>query len=357
MLARESVEFLDEEQVVANRQVTSEDVAKFAGVSRTTVSLVLNGVHSIKISAETRQRVLEAAATLGYVPNAMAQALVSRRTQAIGLVFTRQPHHIATDPFLPQVLDGMLEVVRANNLRLLIDIIEPEHQERAYHDLVRAKRIDGIVFSGPRLDDVALLNLEKDGFPAVLMGQLPGSGFHSVDVDNRLAARQAVDYLISLGHRQIACITNAALSYSAASDRLLGYREALAQAGIPYTDELVRAGDFEPESGYVQMKSLLSSGVPFTAGFIASDAVLIGAHAALRERGLRVPEDISLVGFDDIAWSKYIDPPLTTIRLPAQALGKQACTMLMQILNGQVIDEKNLVLPTELIIRNSCKNL
>jgi DNA-binding LacI/PurR family transcriptional regulator len=342
---------------VANRRVTSEDVAKYAGVSRTTVSLVLNSVQNIKISAATRQKVFDAASELGYVPNAMAQALVSRRTQAIGLVFTRQPHHIASDPFLPQVLDGILEVVRANNLRLLIDIIEPEHQEQAYHELVLAKRIDGIVFSGPRVDDVALVNLEKEGFPTVLMGQLPGSDFHSVDVDNRLAAHQAVDYLISLGHRQIACITNAPASYSASSDRLIGYCEALEQAGIPYNEALVRYGDFEPESGHIQMSSLLSAGVPFTAGFVASDAVLIGANAALREHGLRIPDDISLVGFDDIAWSKYVDPSLTTIRLPAQALGYQACTMLMQILNGQSVPERNLVLPTELIIRNSCRRL
>lgn len=342
---------------MANRQVTSADVAKYVGVSRTTVSLVLNGVQSIKISPETRKRVLEAATTLGYVPNAMAQALVSRRTQAIGLLFTRQPHHIATDSFLPQVLDGMLEAVRANNLRLLIDIIEPEHQEQAYQDLVRAKRIDGVVFSGPRLDDAALLNLQKDGFPTVLMGQLPGSVFYSVDVDNRLAARQAVEYLISLGHRRIACITNASLSYSAASDRLLGYRESLEQAGIPYDEALVRVGDFEPESGYVQMSSLLSAGVPFTAAFVTSDTVLIGAKAALREYGRQIPGQVSLVGFDDIAWSRYADPPLTTVRLPAQSLGYQACTMLMQILEGQTITEKNLVLPTELVIRASCQSL
>jgi LacI family repressor for deo operon, udp, cdd, tsx, nupC, and nupG len=105
------------------------------------------------------------------------------------------------------------------------------------------------------------------------------------------------------------------------------------------------------------MNSLLSSGVQFTAGFVASDAVLIGANAALREHGLHIPDDVSLVGFDDIAWSKYIDPPLTTIRLPAQALGNQACTMLLKILSGQIIEEKNLVLPTELVIRSSCKNL
>jgi LacI family transcriptional regulator len=340
---------------VPKRQVTSEDVARYAGVSRTTVSLALNGVHSVKISPETRQKVFEAATVLGYVPNAMAQALVSRRTQAIGLVFTRQPHHIATDLFLPRVLDGMLEVVRANNLRLLIDIIEPEHQAQAYHNLVRAKRIDGIVLSGPKLDDLALFNLEKEGFPTVLMGQLPGDSFYSVDVDNRLAARQAVEYLIRLGHRQIACITNAPLSYSASSDRLLGYRDALEQAGIPYYDALVRLGDFEPESGYVQINSLLSSGVSFSAAFIASDAILIGAIAALRQRGYQIPADISLVGFDDIAWSRYADPTITTVHLPAEAIGSQACTMLLQILEGHEPRIRKLVLPTELVIRNSCR--
>ena len=342
---------------MTRHRVTSEDVAKFVGVSRTTVSLVLNDVPGIQISPETRQRVIEAATTLGYVPNAMAQALVNRRTQVIGLVFTRQPHHIATDAFLPQVLDGILEVVRSNNLRLLIDIVEQEHQQQAYLQLVRAKHIDGIVLSGPLLDDIALETLEKEGFPTVLMGQLPATGFCSVDVDNRFAARQAVEYLISLGHRQIACITNAPLSYSAATDRLQGYRDALENAGILYDDSLVRFGDFEPESGHIQMSSLLSSGARFTAGFIASDTVLIGAKAAIRERGLYVPDDISLVGFDDIAWSRYADPAITTIHLPAEKIGSQACTMLLQILKGHEPPQKKLVLPTDLVIRNSCRKL
>jgi LacI family transcriptional regulator len=342
---------------VTIRHITSEDVAKHAGVSRTTVSLVLNGVKSIHISPQTRQKVLDSAKSLGYVPNAMAQALVSKRTQAVGLIFTRQPHHIASDAFMPQVLDGMLEVVRANNLRLMIDIIEPEHQEQAYLQLIRAKRIDGIVFSGPRIDDIALTNLEKESFPTVLMGQLPNSRFHSVDVDNRQAARQAVEYLISLGHRQIVCITNAPLSYTASADRLLGYREALVNSGIPYDEALVRSADFDPESGYIQMESLLSSGIKFTAGFIASDTVLIGAKAALREHGLGVPADISLVGFDDIAWAKYMDPPLTTVQLPAHTLGSRACSTLLQILQGFSPQQKDLVLPTKMILRHSCQNL
>jgi LacI family transcriptional regulator len=339
------------------KRVTSQDVATVAGVSRTTVSLVLNEVPGFQISPETRQKVHEAATQLGYVPNATARALASNRTQVIGLVFTRQPHHIATDAFLPQVIDGLLDVVRANNLRLLIDIVEPQHQEQAYLELARAKRIDGLVLSGPRLDDEALRNLEREGFPTVLMGRLPESDFCSVDVDNNLAARGAVEYLISLGHRRIACITNAPLSYSAAADRLSGYREALDAAGIPYDESLVRFGDFSPESGYACMNELLSDGASFTGAFVASDTVSLGAKAALREHGLLIPDDISLIGLDDISIARFTDPPLTTMRVPAEALAGHACTMLLRSLSGEPIPEKHLVLPTELVVRQSCRAL
>jgi LacI family transcriptional regulator len=339
------------------KRVTSQDVARVAGVSRTTVSLVLNEVPGFQISPETRQKVHEAAAHLGYVPNATARALASNRTQVIGLVFTRQPHHIATDAFLPQVIDGLLDVVRANNLRLLIDIVEPQHQEQAYLELALAKRIDGLVLSGPRLDDQALRNLEREGFPTVLMGRLPESDFCSVDVDNHLAAREAVGYLISLGHRRIACITNAPLSYSAAADRLGGYHEALDAAGIPYDESLVRFGDFSPESGYARMNELLSGGTGFTGVFVASDTVALGAKAALRERGLLVPGDISMIGLDDISMARFTDPPLTTMRVPAEDLAGHACTMLLRSLNGEPITEKHLVLPTELVVRQSCRAL
>lgn len=328
-----------------------------AGVSRTTVSLVLNEVPGFQISAETRKKVREAAAALGYVPNATARALASNRTHVIGLVFTRHPHHIATDAFLPQVIDGMLDVVRANNLRLLIDIVEPEHQKQAYLDLVHAKRIDGLVLSGPRVDDEALVNLGQEGFPTVLMGQLHGSGFHSVDVDNRLAAQQAVEYLVSLGHRQIACITNAPLSYTAAADRLAGYRAALGAADIPRRDALVGFGDFTPQSGYVRMNEILARRVQFSAVFVASDTVALGAKAALREHGLHIPDDISLIGLDDISIAKFTDPPLTTMRVPAEALAGNACRMLLRVLSGEDMPEKHLVLPTELVERESCRSL
>ena len=173
---------------MSKKRVTSKDVAKLAGVSRSTVSFVLNDVKGMKISNDTRIKVKGAADELGYVPDAAAQALASRRSRIIGLILTRKPHHIASDAFITQILDGVLEIVHKNDLRLLVDIVEPEHQEEAYTEMVRAKRIDGILLSGPRFDDDALMVLGEEGFPTVLIGQLPGPTFYSVDVDNFSAA-------------------------------------------------------------------------------------------------------------------------------------------------------------------------
>ncbi len=338
------------------RRVTSEDVARVAGVSRTTVSLVLNDVQGVSISPATRQRVLEAAHALGYVPNATAQALARRRTQAIGLVMTRSPHHIATDSFLPKIIAGLIEVIHAHNLRLLIEWVDEAHQAQTYYELARAKRIDGLILTTPRLNDAALRELEQSGLPTVLMGNVPGSNLCSVDVDNRAAAEKAVRYLIELGHRRIACITNAPLAYTAAPERLQGYLDALRSAAIEVDQDLIRFGDFDPQSGYAQMQSLLALGKRFSAAFIASDNVAIGAKAAIREAGLRVPDDISLMGFDDIPWAQYSDPPLTTVRLPALELAKSAGELLLKIMQGSTQVEKK-ILDVELVVRKSCSKV
>lgn len=337
------------------RRATSQDVANLAGVSRTTVSLVLNDVKGFNISPETRQRVHQAAEKLGYIPNATAQALATRRAKAIGLVMTRSPHHIASDTFLPQIIGGLLDVVRQNKLRLLIESVDVEHQDRAYLELIRAKHIDGMILLTPRLDDAGLRRLEEADVPTVLMGKLENSNLYSVDVDNRLAAKKAVQYLLDLGHTDIACISNAPASYSAAPDRVLGYKDALTEAGITPDEALIRYADFDPQSGFERMQSLLNGGKQFTAVFVASDNVAMGAKSALRDANLHIPDDISIVGFDDIPWARYSDPPLTTIHLPAQELARTACVMLMDLMRGAKMDERNLILDTELVVRQSCR--
>ncbi|UCD98708.1 MAG: LacI family DNA-binding transcriptional regulator [Chloroflexota bacterium] len=336
------------------KRVTSNDVAEHAGVSRTTVSLVLNNVEGVQISEETRQRVIDAALELGYVPNAAAQALASRRAQIIGLLLTRNPHHISSDIFLNQILDGLITSAQQHSIRLLIDIVEPRHQKKAYLELVRAKRIDGLILSGPRFNDEALFSLQQEHFPTVLMGQLPDLDFYSVDIDNYSAAKNAVNHLISLGHKEIACVTNAHPAYSAAADRLRGYQDALESAGIPFLKQLVRYGDFDPESGFQQMKSLLADERKITAVFVASDVVAIGAKAAIVEWGLHIPQDIALVGFDDVPLARYLDPPLSTVRLPASELAKRASQMLIRIIQGDPPRQKQVLLDSQFIVRQSC---
>jgi DNA-binding LacI/PurR family transcriptional regulator len=338
------------------KRVTSKDVAEKVGVSRTTVSLVLNNVQGIQISSETRQRVIDAAHELGYVPDATAQALVSRRTKAIGLVLTRSQHHIAADAFLPKIISGLLTTAKKQNIRILVDWVETEHQESAYFELARAKRIDGMILSTPRLNDKALKALENVDIPTVMMGSISGSRLPFVDVDNVKAAEKATSYLMELGHEAIACISNAPPEYTAAPERVAGFRSALSSLNIPVNEKLVCFADFDPESGYDCMKSILQSGEKFTAAFVASDNVAIGAKAALREANMRIPEDISMIGFDDIPWAKYSDPPLTTIRLPAEALAQSACTLLLDMIQGnQNRQDNHLILETELIVRQSCK--
>lgn len=338
---------------MATKRVTSLDVAKRAEVSRTTVSLVLNNVQSIQISEETRQRVIEAAHDLGYVPNAAAQALAKRQAQIIGLILTRSPHHITSDAFLTQILDGLIGFFQQHGLHLLIEIVEPHHQKEAYLQLVRAKHIDGVLLSGPRFDDEGLRALEENNFPTVLIGQMSGSSLCSVDVDNCAAAKLAVDHLLQLGHKRIAFVANAPLDFTAASERLRGYRECLESAGLPFDDRLVLYGDFDPQSGYIQMGNLLAVRPLPSAVFVASDVVAIGAMLAIREHGLRIPQDIALVGFDNVPFSRYVDPPLTTVHLPAHELARRSGEMLYQLIRQEPVPLRQILLDTHLVVRQS----
>ncbi len=339
---------------MAVRRVTSRDVAARAGVSRTTVSFVLNDVSGANISQETRERVLQAAQVLGYVPDAAARSLASRRTHTLGLVLVRDQTHIAADAFLPQVIHGLAGSTRQAGFHLLLESVEDIGHPEAYIHLVRAKHIDGIVLSGPRSDDEQLTALVNEGFPVVLLGQLPGNFSCFFYADNRSAAREAVEHLIRLGHRRVACITNAPLEYTGSADRLAGYRDALQAAGLPYEEKMVRFGDFVAESGYQAADSLFQQSPPPTALFVGSDVVAFGAMTAIRERGLAIPEDIALVGFDDIPLARYVDPSLTTVRRPAAELGRQAGQMIVSLIQNGGVAVRDTVLETELIVRASC---
>lgn len=336
------------------RRVTSHEVAIRAGVSRTTVSLVLNNVPGTRIPEKTRQRVLQAAHELGYTPHGAARALVTRRNYLLGFVLCQSTEQVFADAFLPEVLRGVTEVAKPRGYRILVEAFENVDQPGAYVQLVREQRIDGLILSGPRSDDWQLGELRREEFPVVLLGQLPGQDFPFVDVDNVRGARKAVEHLLRLGRYPVALITNAPPHYTSSADRLEGYRQALAAHGLPFDERLVAYGNFTEESGFQAMRLLLNRCPALGAVFIASDVVAFGALAAIRERGLHVPHDIAVVGFDDTRLARYTSPSLTTVRLPARSLGTHAAEMLLKLVEGQPVVHRAILLETELVIRESC---
>ena len=202
------------------KRATSADVAARAGVSRTTVSFVLNGRADAAIPAETRRRVEVAAQELGYHPHGAARALAGGTSQTIGLVFRQSPEQVSADALLAETLWGIGSEAHEGGYRVLVEPLAPEGGR--YVELVRSQRVDGLIVSGPRTDDEELIQLVEDGFPIIVKGSLPSLGAMSVDVDNRAGASAAVGHLVSLGHRRIGCITNAPLAYTAAAERLAG---------------------------------------------------------------------------------------------------------------------------------------
>jgi DNA-binding LacI/PurR family transcriptional regulator len=338
---------------VAKKRVTSSEVAKEAGVSRTTVSLVLNNALNTGIPEETRRKVLDAAARLQYHPNATGRRLVSGRTKTVAYVMHQSPERAAADLFLPQVLFGLVTVTRQHDYHILFHPVDPENIEDTYANLIYEGYVDGIILSGPQHDEPEAVKLYKQGYPVVVTGRL-SDDLPCVDADNVQGARLATDHLIALGHRRIGLITNAPRQYVGSQERYNGYVQALAAATLPFDESLVLEGYFTGRSGYGAMSALLELVNPPTAMFIASDVVALGAIQAIKMRGLAIPQDMAIVGFDDIAITQYIEPPLTTIRLPAYDLGWHTGHLLLQLINQQRPQSFTQLLPTELVVRVSC---
>lgn len=338
------------EFTLSRRKITSHDVAARAGVSRTTVSYVLNNVEGAKISEQTRLRVLDAADVLGYVPNAAAQMLAGHRAHIIGLVFPRTHPHLATHLFLLQILEGLMGVVQQQGMRLLIDSVESS-VESAYLDLARTKRIDGLILIDAPADDPAFQQLAHDRFPIVTLGHMHPN-LCSVDVDNRIGAQRAVDHLVAQGHQRIGCITNSPITPCDPNPRRLGYLDAISNAGLDPDAALIVEGLYSPESGFAAMQQLLAMPHPPTAVFVASDVVALGAMAAIQAQGLAVPQDVAVVGFDDVPLARFVHPPLTTVRVPTVEMGRRAGQLLFEQIMGQPVEPCTL-LATELIVRAS----
>ena len=334
------------------KRTTSRDVAKLAHVSRTTVSFILNDVPGVSISAATRKRVLDAAKKLNYSPNVAGKKLVSGKSYTIGLVLCQSPEQIFTDAFLPQVILGVEQAAMQQGFHVLLKPVDP-NDTGGYARLITENHVDGILLSGPRQDDAALMGLHQRGVPIMLMGQLPETDIPFVDVNAAAGAELAVSHLIECGHRRIGMITNAPLDYTSAQQRRAGYVSALKKAKLPVDRALIKAGNYTPASGFEAMKALLKVTPRLSAVFVASDVVAIGAILAIKEAGLRIPKDLAVVGFDDIPLAEFYDPPLTTIHLPAFGLGWAGGERLIRLIQGEGLNDASLLLESTLITRQS----
>jgi len=334
-------------------RVTLKHVAERAGVSLTTVSLVLNRVPGSSIGADTRARVLRVAADLGYVASAAARTLASGRTQTVGLIICHADH-LLVDAFIPQALFGMNQVAHDLGFRVLVEAVEDVSRPDAYHELVHAKQIDGLLVLNPRADDLRLPQLVRDEFPVVTLGTLPGCDPYMVYTDEETHSADAVAHLIRLGHERIGHITFAPDAYLATGARARGYRTALEEAGLAFDTSAIALGHFSAASGARATAELFARRGDLTAVFCGNDTIALGALSALAEAGRRVPDDVAIVGYDDIPTARYLSPALTTVRGPAVLHGRRAMELLHDLIEGRTPPTRSVKLPSELVVRRSC---
>lgn len=333
-------------------EVSSRDIAEACGVSRTTVSFVLNNTPGKTIPAETRERILEAARRLGYSPDAEARSIAKRTRATIGLVVNHSDS-IYADAYILRLIEGMAPVFNKKRCRLVL--LPVRQREADYAGIVRAHGLDGLMITNARADEGALRELLGLGLPCVVIGTVEGLEVPQIDIDNEAAAFEVAEHLLGLGHRRVAMIVHAPLSYFAATGRLAGYRRALAGRGLDYDPALVRIADFTEASGYAAAKELLAGPGRPEAIFAGNDAIAYGAIQAVYDAGLRIPEDISIAGFDDDFPSRFLEPALTTMTLPAAALGERAATTVIELLDGGRGTPGRSLLQASLTIRDSCR--
>lgn len=327
---------------------TIRDVAREAGVSVATVSRVFN--NSGPVRPATRERIDEVAKRLSYTPNGAARTLSTRRTQTVGVLLPD-----LYGEFFSEVIRGIDQVVQRSGWHLLVS---SSHNERAEIEAalrVMRGRVDGLIVMSPDLDAHALARNLPEQLPVVLLNcEVDGQTYDSINIDNYGGAYAVTSHLLSLGHGRIGLITGPLRNHDA-RERLRGIRAALHAAGVEPQPELELAGDFSEESAHAAAQRLLELEPRPTALVAANDSMAIGALSALRDAGVRVPEEMAVVGFDDIPIARFVTPPLTTVRVSIPQLGARATERLFAALSaGEGHERRQELLATELVVRSSC---
>jgi DNA-binding LacI/PurR family transcriptional regulator len=335
---------------------TSAEVAERAGVSRTTVSFVLNDVRSMNISEATRQKVFEAARDLGYEPHAAARSLAGGSSGTVAMLLPRSDH-LHVDAYLPRLLSVVNDRCHRHGYKVLLEAAEDQGKvPGAFMNLVRGKRVDGLLIANLRAVERPFVEtLVAEGFPVVVAGNGVES-FHSRGggssdiVQSRAAAR----HLVKLGHQRIAHIGFAGPEFESVVLRRTGYEQALKAGGLAVDPALITYGNLSAESGYLAMRELLARKQKFSALFAGNDTIAFGAMKALHEAGLRIPQDVAVVGYDDIPLAAYAAPALTTMRIDPVERGEDAADMLNALILGQPYQRSDAPYAARLVVRESC---
>lgn len=331
--------------------LTLEDIAKRVGVSRSTVSRVIND--KPYVSEAVRSRVWEVINETGFQPNVAAQSLASQRSSMIGFVLPHSVSSLFTDPFYPSLIQGVAQGCNQYDYTLGLFLVSTkEDEKKIYARVTRTGFLDGAILQAGHHGDPVVGNLSNSGIPHVFVGRpLQVENVSYIDTENVEGAYTAVSHLIRLGHKRIATIAGPQQS-SVGIDRKQGYLNALRDRGIEIDESLIIDGDFTEAGGYEAMRKLLP--LKPDAVFAASDIMALGAMRATQEVGLKIPDDIAFVGFDDLPLSSIPRPLLTTVRQPVFRLGFTAVETLIDLINNDAKPLTRILMSTELIIRESC---
>lgn len=340
--------------------VTIKEVAEKAGVSITTVSHVVNETRYV--SDELTEKVYEAMRDLRYRPNIVARSLRSGQTKTIGLILPD-----ISNPFFAEFSRKIEDKGFTFGYNVILcNADEDDAKQQRYIDVLLSKQVDGLIFFSTGYLDTINQTLDRYDIPVVITDREPeGVNSDIVLIDNRMGGYQAARYLLSLGHRRIACISGPSLIRPSAQ-RVGGYRAALEEAGVDVDEDLIRTGTFRFESGEAEMRQLMKLPDPPTAVFTCNDLMALGAMKAVQSAGLRVPEDFSIVGFDNSPLSKMVYPQLTTVSQPVTEMADLTVELLVEKINIKENQKRNkalkpeykrVILDTRLIIRESCMSL
>lgn len=334
-----------------SNKLTIQHIAELADVSKATVSRVLNEYPHVR--PEVREKVQKVISETGYQPNNIARLLASDRSSIIGLVISASAQMVFNDPYFPALTEAISSGAADNNLILSLFVSYTEKQGRdTLNGILAAGLFDGLIITADHKGDAFISQLQEAEIPFVFIGRpSEAEGINYVDADNVKGGYLAASHLIDLGYRRIGTI--ASDQNTAGDDRLTGYRSALKERGLAIEKDLLAFGDYTLESGYAAMKALIQHKPE--AVFVASDTMALGALRALREAGLRAPEDIALVSHDDLPPATQADPPLTTVQQQIATTGQMAVEKLAQIImTGKACPAQHIINPVKLIVRASC---